>query len=188
MKTNTKTIAGLGLLTAIVIVLQLLGSFIRFGPFAISLTLIPIVIGASLYGAKAGGWLGFVFGATVLLSGDASSFLVVSVFGTIVTVLVKGTVAGLGAGAVYRLLAAKNETLAVICAAVVCPVLNTGIFLLGCLIFFLDTVAGWGASMGYESVGAYMLFGLVGFNFLFELVFNIVLSPAIVRIIHVSKK
>ena len=67
MKTNTKKIAGVGLLSAIVVVLQLLGSFIHFGPFSISLVLIPIVVGASLYGALSGAWLGLVFGITVLL-------------------------------------------------------------------------------------------------------------------------
>ena len=58
MKTNTKQIAGVGLLTAVVVVLQLLGSFIHFGPFSISLVLIPIVVGASLYGVLSGAWLG----------------------------------------------------------------------------------------------------------------------------------
>ena len=47
---NTQKIVGLGLFTAIVIVLQLMGSFIRFGTFSISLVLVPVVIGAALYG------------------------------------------------------------------------------------------------------------------------------------------
>ena len=68
----TKTLVGLGLLTAIVVVLQLVGSFIKFGTFSISLVLMPIVVGAALYGVGAGAWLGFVFGVVVLLSGDAS--------------------------------------------------------------------------------------------------------------------
>ena len=50
MKKNTKIIAGTGLLTAIVVVLQLFGSAIKFGPFSISLVLLPIVVGAALYG------------------------------------------------------------------------------------------------------------------------------------------
>ena len=70
---NTQKIVGLGLFTAIVIVLQLMGSFIRFGTFSISLVLVPVVIGAALYGAGAGAWLGFVFGVVVLLSGDAAA-------------------------------------------------------------------------------------------------------------------
>ena len=59
---STRTLTGVALLTAIVVVLQLLGSFIRFGTFSISLVLVPIVVGAALYGAWAGCWLGFVFG------------------------------------------------------------------------------------------------------------------------------
>ena len=99
---NTQKIVGLGLFTAIVIVLQLMGSFIRFGTFSISLVLVPVVIGAALYGAGAGAWLGFVFGVVVLLSGDAAAFLGVNALGTILTVLVKGTLAGLLSGGQYR--------------------------------------------------------------------------------------
>lgn len=185
---NTKTIAGLGLFTAIVIVLQLLGSFIRFGTFSVSLVLVPIVIGASLYGASAGAWLGFVFGLVVLLSGDAAAFLGVNFIGTIITVLVKGAGAGFCAGLIYRMLSKKNVTFAVAAAAVVCPMVNTGIFLLGCVLFFLDTVAAWGAAAGFGSVASYMLIGFVGFNFLFELLFNLVLSPVIVRLLNIAKK
>ena len=87
--TNTQKIVGLGLFTAIVVVLQLLGSFIKFGTFSVSLVLVPVVIGAALYGATAGAWLGFVFGVVVLLSGDAAAFLGVNALGTVLTVLVR---------------------------------------------------------------------------------------------------
>ncbi len=186
----TRTLTGLALLTAIVVVLQLLGSFIRFGPFSISLVLIPIVVGAALYGAAAGAWLGFVFGLVVLLSGDAGAFLAVNPLGTVLTVLVKGALAGFCAGLVYLIFArpGKNEMPAVVCAAIVAPVVNTGVFLLGCLLFFLPTVSEWGAAMGFESVGRYMIFGLVGGNFLFELLFNIILCPVIVRLVKIGKK
>ena len=69
-----------------------------------------------------------------------------------------------------------------------CPVVNTGIFLLGCQFFFLDTVASWGAAMGYENVGAYMFLGLAGINFIIELCTNIVLAPVIVRLIRLRNK
>ena len=179
---NTQKIVGLGLFTAIVIVLQLMGSFIRFGTFSISLVLVPVVIGAALYGAGAGAWLGFVFGVVVLLSGDAAAFLGVNALGTILTVLVKGTLAGLLSGLVYKALENKNRTLAVAVAAVVCPVVNTGVFLIGCLLFFMETI-GFGAN-----VGQYMIVGLVGANFIFELLFNVVLSPVVVRLIRIGKK
>ncbi len=185
---NTQKIVGLGLFTAIVIVLQLMGSFIRFGTFSVSLVLVPVVIGAALYGAGAGAWLGFVFGVVVLLSGDAAAFLGVNALGTILTVLVKGTLAGLLSGLVYKALESKNRMLAVVLAAVTCPVVNTGVFLIGCKLFFMETITGWGEALGYADVGNYIIYVLVGGNFLFELLFNVVLSPVIVRLIRIGKK
>ena len=181
---NTQKIVGLGLFTAIVIVLQLMGSFIRFGTFSISLVLVPVVIGAALYGAGAGAWLGFVFGVVVLLSGDAAAFLGVNALGTILTVLVKGTLAGLLSGLVYKALENKNRTLAVAVAAVVCPVVNTGVFLIGCLLFFMETIGGWADAMGFgANVGQYMIVGLVGANFIFELLFNVVFLSTIISLL-----
>ena len=197
---DTRTLTGMALLTAVVVILQLLGAFVRFGPFSISLVLIPIVVGAALYGAAAGAWFGFIFGLAVLLSGDAAAFLVVNPLGTILVVLLKGALAGFCAGLVYQALRkkdlkvklpskgeSKSVDLAVFAAAIVCPVVNTGIFLLGCLLFFLPTISEWAAAMGYENVGRFMIFGLVGGNFLFELLFNIVFSPIIVRLIKIGQ-
>ncbi len=186
---RTRLAVTLALLTAIVVILQLLGSFIHFGMFSISLVLVPIVIGAALCGVLSGAWLGFVFGLVVLLSGDAAAFMTVSPLGTILTVLLKGTFAGLLSGLVYKALAGRNETLATIAAAVVCPVVNTGIFIIGCYVFFLDTVSQWAQAMGYGgNVTGYIFLTLVGANFLFELLVNIVLSPTIVHIIKIGRK
>ena len=103
MNSKTKKLVGIALFTAIVVVLQMLGGAIRFGTFQISLVLVPIVVGAAVFGWKAGTWLGFVFGLVVLLNGDAAPFLAVNAFGTIITVLAKGALCGLAAGAVYTL-------------------------------------------------------------------------------------
>ena len=78
--------------------------------------------------------------------------------------------------------------LGVAVAAIVCPIVNTGIFLLGCLLFFLPTITAWGEAFGFPSVGNYMIFGLVGGNFLFEVLFNIILSPLIVRLVEIGSK
>ena len=188
MNKKTQKIVGVALFTAIVVVLQLLGSFIRFGPFSISLVLIPIVVGTALYGVGAGAWLGLVFGVTVLASGDASAFLAKNVPGTILTVLLKGIACGALSGLVYRLIEKKNKYAATICAAITAPIVNTGVFLLGCAIFFMPTIEGWAAAAGVESAGTYMITGLAGLNFIAEFVVNIVLSPIIVRLIHLGKK
>ena len=187
MNKKTKKIVGVGLLTAIVIVLQALAIGIRFGVFNITLVLVPIIVGAALYGYWTGAWLGLVFGVVVLMT-DAGAFLAVSVPGTIVTCVAKGVLAGLAAGFVYNLLSKKNTTVAVVVAGIVAPVVNTGVFLLGCLVFFYDTVAAWGEAAGFASAGAFMIGGLVGINFLVELAINLVLSSVIVRIIQIGLK
>lgn len=189
MNIKTKNMVGLALFTAIVVVLQLLAFGLRaLGLFSISLVLVPIVVGSAVYGWKGGAWLGFVFGMAVLLSGDANAFLVIDSLGTIVTVLVKGTACGLVAGLMYKLLQKHGTLLAVIAAAVVCPVVNTGVFLLGCRLFFMDTITQWASRYGFADVGTYMIFGLTGVNFLIELVVDLVLSPVAVRLIRIGKK
>ena len=185
---KTKTIVGIGLFTAIVVVLQLLGGGIRFGIFSISLVLVPIVVGAAIYGWQAGAWLGFAFGVTVLLSGDAGAFLAVDPLATVLVVLVKGTLCGLIAGLAFKLLEKLNRVVAVIAAAVTCPVVNTGVFLLGCHFFFLPTISEWAGMYCYENAGNYMIFGLAGINFLIELGTNIVLAPVITQLIKLGKK
>ncbi len=353
----TRTIVGMGLLTAIVVVLQLIGSFIKLGMFSVSLVLMPIVIGAALYGYWAGAWLGLVFGIVVLLSGDAALFLGFNPFGTIVTVILKGAFAGLAAGFVYKLLAksfkpennsviasedrtlkalrialgvftlaglfvmlftpvcsaeegsnnvlsmilfgriadgssfalaafitfavvsavlffianitttvafngyrssgfvgiaasvsaltallfaavfflsrdgantvdlgwgfyagvvisavsawlsvrlignkkAKAEDIEgkysfrsnfpVLAASVVCPVVNTGLFIAGCYIFFFNNLKELSMGTPYgENVGSFIILGLVGFNFVFELAVNLILCPAIVSLIRTGEK
>ena len=187
-KNLTSTIVGIGLLTAIVVVLQFVSMALRFGTFSITLTLVPIVVGAALYGWKTGAWLGFVFGVAVLLTGDAAAFLAINIPGTIATVLVKGAMAGLCAGLVYRLVAKKNQVAAVLLSSITAPIVNTGILLVGCRLFFFDTVSAWGAGLGFENTFVYMIVGLVGINFIIELGVNLVLNPAILQIIKIGKK
>ncbi len=184
---STKIIALTAIHTAIVVVLQFLGQFIRFGPFAISLVLVPIVIGAATCGTKTSTWLGLVFGAIVLVS-DAQAFLAIDILGTVVTVLLKGILAGLLAGLTYKFVSKKNVYLAVILSAIVCPIVNTGVFLLGCIIFFMDTISQWATTFGFPSTVEYMFLGMVGANFLFELAINVVLSPVVVRLLNIKKK
>ncbi|MBQ6841785.1 MAG: ECF transporter S component, partial [Firmicutes bacterium] len=146
---STETMVLGGLLTALVVVLQFMGTFIHLGPFSISLVLIPIVIGAAACGVGVSTWLGLVFGMVVLLNGDAAAFLAVDALGALFTVLGKGMACGLAAGLTYRALAGVKPQLAVLAAAIVCPVANTGVFLLGCKLFFMDIVAAMAQSFGF---------------------------------------
>ena len=178
----------LSLLTALVAVLAYFGGFIKIGGLAsISLTLIPVVIGAALCGPYAGAWLGGVSGAVFFITADAAFWFGLSIPGTVITVMVKGILAGYFGGLVYRLLEKKNRYVAVVASAVVCPVVNTGVFLLGCLVFFLDTVRDFAAAEGF-SVFAYLILFFVGLNFVFELLTNVLLSPTILRVLNIRKK
>lgn len=183
---KTKTMVLGALLSAIVFVMQFVfASLMRAGIFSFSLVLVPIVIGAATCGALMGAWLGLVFGIAVLASGDAAAFLAVNVLGTIITVILKGVLCGYFAGLTYRLSVKLGKTVAVILSAIICPLVNTGVFLLGCLAFFMDTITEWAGPGG--NIAYFMVFGLVGVNFLFELLSNIVLSPIIVRLLNASR-
>ncbi len=184
-KMSIKTMTLGGLLTALVIILQLMGSFIKLGQFSVSLVLIPIVIGSAIGGPYMGAWLGAVFGATVLASGDAAAFLAVNAIGTVITVMVKGVACGLLAGLVYKTVCKKNQTAAVICAAITCPFINTLVFIGGCFLFFYDTISMW--ANGANAV-KYIFLVLVGGNFLFELGFNMILCPTITKLLDYTKK
>lgn len=187
-RAHTLGLVRLALLSAIVAVLAYYGGFIKIGGFAsISLTLIPVVIGATLCGPFEGAWLGAVAGIMFFATPDAAFWLGLSVPGTVITVMVKGILAGLCAGFTYKLLEKFNRYVAIMASAVVCPVVNTGVFLLGSLVFFMDTVSGGAAAEGI-SVGMYLIVFFVGFNFLFELIANIAVSPAIVRIVDIVGK
>lgn len=181
MKTaNIKRMVGIALMSVIVVVLQLVGSFIRFGPVSVSLVLIPIVVGAAMYGPSAGAVLGGVFGIVVLTQPDTAGFFAISVVGTVLTVMGKGILAGLFSGLVYRALSNKSQVLGVVLAAIICPVLNTGLFALGSRLFFWDYIS----SMG----GAVFLFTvMIGFNFFAELGANVICAPVILRILHAVK-
>lgn len=185
MNKNTKKLVSLGLLTAVVVVLQFVSMWIRTATFSITLSLVPIVVGAALYGKWAGAWLGGVFGAAVMLTGDANIFLAINPAGTVVTVMAKGILAGFAVGLVYSLLKKRNDTAATYVSGVLAPIVNTGVFILGCYLFFFDTIKTGAAG---SNTFAYVITAFVGFNFLIELAVNLVLSPTIVRIVKIIKK
>ena len=187
---QTERLVLAAILTAIVVILQVMAIVTRavLPVFAVNLVLIPIVIGAAVGGVRVGTWLGFVSGVAILISGDASAFLTIDIAGTLITVLAKGALSGLVAAFVYKAVEKKDRYLAVLSAAVVCPIVNTGVFVLGCLAFFMDTIRAWGDGLGYENAFAYIFLGMIGINFVIELILNVVLSPVAVRLLDIRDK
>ena len=189
-KSNVERMVGTALLMALIIVLQLI-PIPPVGGFPISLVLIPIVMGASMYGPATGALLGAAFGIVVFINcvtgadpGGAMVFHANAVL-CFVVVVAKGTLAGLASGFVYKLVKRWNPYIAMLCAAIVCPLVNTGVFVACMLLFFVDVLSAWAA--GADLVG-YILTGLILANFVPELIINVVFSPAGQRIIHMFKR
>ncbi len=181
----------LAMLLALVVVLQLFGGFIKFGPFSLSLVLIPIVIGSIILGAKGGAVLGGVFGLVVVIQCatgvDVGGFILwgINPLLTSLICLVKGIAAGAVPGFLYRLINRDKQLdgkhiLGAVVAAISAPVVNTGLFLVGLSTFFNATLIEWA---GGTDVMLYIITGLVGINFVIELVINIVISPAVATIV-----
>ena len=188
-----KRMVGVSLLIAVMLVLQFLASVfpIKIGPVSLSLVLIPIVLGAATYGAAAGSVLGGAFGVMTYIfcvnGMDLGGHMVfqASPILCFIVVMAKGILCGLASGAVYQLLSKYNGYLAMVCAAIICPVVNTGIFLLGMAMWFMDVLRVWA---GGTDVAGYVLSGLILINFLPELGINLIFSPAGQRILRTIKK
>lgn len=190
-KTDTRRLVTLAIFTALIIVLQLLSNVLKVGTVSITLSLVPIVVGSALYGSKAGAYLGAVLGVVVTLccmTGlDAGGAMVwaANPFLCALVCIGKTTVAGAIAGGVYRLISKKSPLAGAVTAGILCPVVNTGIFILGMALFFKETLNLWA---GGTDVVYYALIGLTGINFVVELLINLILASVIVRIINARAK
>lgn len=191
VKKNTYRLTGLAILTAIIIVLQIFTTFVKFGPFSITLALIPMVVGAAMYGVGAGAYLGAVLGVIVTImcitGGDVGGAMVWAANPVLCAIMcvLKTAMAGLVAGLIYKALSGKNKFVAVLLAAIASPIVNTGIFIIGMLVFFKDLLAAWA---GGSNLLTYIIVGLTGVNFLVELGVNVILTPVVVKIIDAVKK
>ena len=190
-KASTYRLTGLGILTAVIIALQIFTTFVKFGPFSITLALIPMVVGAAMFGVGAGAYLGAVLGVVVTVmcvtGGDIGGQMVwlANPFMCAVMCVLKTAAAGFCAGAVYKALAEKNGFVATLLAAMISPIVNTGLFIIGMLVFFRELLASWAAG---SDLLTYIILGLTGVNFLVEFAVNIILTPAVVKIVEAVKK
>lgn len=177
--------------SALVVVFQLVAYTVKIGPFGLTVTLVPVVLGAALLGWRGGAFLGGVFGAVVTacsiygLDAGGQILFGVNPFLTTLTCMVKGIAAGLVAGLIFAALSNKNKTAAAVCAAAAAPVVNTSLFLAAMLLFFKDTLASWA---GGTDLLTYILTGLVGINFIFEFTLNLLLSPLILAVLRALSK
>lgn len=188
---RTAYLTTLSVLLALVVGLQLIWTL--GGVTSFSVVLVPIVVGAILLGPAAGAILGYGFGVAVLILGiTGRDFFTATLFqaqpvATSFLCLLKGTAAGVGAGLVYRLVEKKSgkRLIAAFAAAATAPILNTGLFILCAILLLKGTLAANLTNFGWsgESVLLFLIIGCAGINFLLELAVNLILAPAIHRIV-----
>ena len=186
---SAKRVTGTAVLLALVIVLQAFGGTIAIGAVQLNFTLIPIVLGAILFGPLIGAFLGFACGVVVLIQvmmGMVPFYALIWANDPVVTTLtciVKTTVAGFVSGLVFDLLSRKNSLTAVFVASGIVPVINTALFIVGCL--FMTAV---GEMAGEQNLLVFILVGIVTFNFFIEFAINLLVAAAMHRVIGVIEK
>lgn len=179
-----KKMVGIATLAAIVVVLQCIANYITFGPVSITLALIPLVIGAVLYGPAAGFMLGAIMGVVILTAPTTQLFMSFNPFVTFLLCILKTGLAGLIAGFIFKLVGKKHFNLGIILASIVTPIVNTGLFAAGTLLFFMPLFESQISSSGVNAI-SFVFTTLIGINFLFEFPINVVLSPTICYIIRI---
>lgn len=176
-----KRMVGLATLCAITFVLQfwiagILPKLPIGGGTAINLALIPVVVGAILYGPVGGLMVGLFLGAVTLLPGQGAEGFYVNWYMTILAIvlcLAKAGLAGFLSGLAFKLLFKKNYYVANYATAIVAPIVNTGIFLLlyGVLIYIM-TGSAYGPTFVATATAVWIMF-------LVELSVNILFAPAL---------
>ncbi|MBE7088894.1 MAG: ECF transporter S component [Clostridiales bacterium] len=197
---SSKRITSLAILLALVIVLQAVLGVIQIGAVQLNFTLIPIVLGAIILGPISGAILGFACGVVVLIQvilGGTPFYTIIWLNSPIITVLIcilKTTVAGFVAGVLYKIFAKKHNLIGVFVASATVPIINTALFILGCLvmndtiIMFQNSLIEVMPEVSGMNVLVFVLIVLVTFNFFIELFLNLFVSPALYRVIGIVNK
>ena len=191
-KISTLKLTEMAILLALVIALQSISSI---GVVTLCLCLVPITLGSIVLDWKCGGILGFAFGLVAIFWGIVGKdvftlyLFQASPIMTILICVVKGTLAGMVPAFIYNALKKYNKLAASIAAAISAPVVNTGIFALGCIIIKNDVISVAG-KLGIETANFMMLlFGvLITANFFIELLINVVFAPSLYKVADVVTK
>jgi riboflavin transporter FmnP len=179
-----KRIVLIGLFTAITTVFSLIK--IPVMGVTVKLDLPVVIIGAAVLGPVVGAWLTVIPTVITLFLGEAALFMTYNPLGTVLTLVLKGLLAGFFAGLIYKTLSKKHPIGAMTCASVAAPVINSGVFLLGCYLFIWNELVALAAEKSVSI--AVLLLGLVIINFIIELLICLVVCPSLLRVIRVTAK
>lgn len=144
----------------------------------ITFTMIPVAIGAILYGPSGGAVLGAVFGAVSFLqclgySHFGAALLAINPVFTFIVCVPTRILAGLLAGLIYKALktGCKSDIPALLTASLAPPLLNTVFFMSSLVLFFYrtDYIQGFVSAMGAANPIMFILL-FVGINGLVEII------------------
>lgn len=177
---DTKRITTISMFVGLVVVLQIIATFINFGGFPITLTLVPIIVGGAIYGPKVGAILGTAFGIVVALmvitgaDPSGAAMLAAKPLTTVTACVLKGTLAGFFSALVYEKMSSKNSLAAILLASAVAPIVNTGTLAFTIIAFF-------------DGAFVTLIALFVTVNFMIELLIDVLLAPGLLRIIDRQK-
>ena len=185
---SVKKITGVAILIAVEIIFQVIGNLITFpAGVSLKLSLIPVALGAILFGPWAGAALGLINGLLVLFAPSTQAlFFEFAPLGTVITCLSKCTIAGLVSGLLFKAIEKKNFLVAAIVASLIVPVLNTGIFALCALTIISKAIANM--NEGNINVFRFVFLIVITWNFLLEFLITTLLSPTIAKITKIVTK
>jgi len=176
---KTKRLVTLSLFGALIIVLQIIATYINIGGFPITLTLVPMIIAGAIFGIKEGIIMGLIFGVIVdimcITGGDPSGAALLNIHPIVILTacLLKGALAGFASAFAYHKI--ENKKVAIFVGAGLAPIVNTCTLYIALIIFFdLSVAAMFGA--------------LMSVNFIIELLINMLLAPGLLRIINARRK
>lgn len=144
----------------------------------ITFTMIPVAIGAILYGPSGGAVLGAVFGAVSFLqclgySHFGAALLAINPVFTFIVCVPTRILAGLLAGLIYKALktGCKSDIPALLTTSLAAPLLNTVFFMSSLVLFFYrtDYIQGFVSAMGSANPIMFILL-FVGINGLVEII------------------
>ncbi len=192
---TARNVALLGILIALAVVLQIFASGISIFGITMNFSLIPIALAGIMMGWIGGGIIGLVCGLVVFITAavmgqEPSTAFFFQVNPGILSVMCIGktTIAGIVCGLLYKLISKENEIIAVCVSAIVIPIINTGIYMIG-IVLMKDAASQFlGLTQSSAGVVFVAVFGLIWINFLIEMAINIVFVPIINRVMKVLNR
>ena len=192
---TARNVALLGILIALVIVLQLFASAIAMFGVKLNFSLIPIAIAGILMGYLGGAIVGFACGLVVFITmavmgQEQSTAYLFQTNPLILTAMCIGktTIAGLVSGLLYKLIEKKNKTVAVGVSSIVIPILNSGIYMLGIVLMRESAAQFMGLTSSSAGIVFGVVFGLIWLNFVLEMAITVIFTPILYRVIKALNK